>query len=989
MSCSRPQRKCLLTFRARIVGLAFLSFVLGHLPTGTLNAQETDDFSPEQIDFFENKVRPLLVDHCLACHGADENKVRGGLLLISREAMLKGGDSGPAIVPGDANESLLIQSVRYEDYEMPPDGKLDPSQIDILVRWIEMGAPDPRSGSATEYHKPIDMQEGRRFWAFQPVRTVVAPESSGESWALTDIDRLIYTSLSDAGLQPVRDADRETLVRRMYLTLIGLPPTLEQIDQFVDDPDSLDRAMEKVIDELLESPHFGERWGRHWLDVVRFAESSGGGRSLMFPDAWRFRDYVVDSYNKDKPFDQFLREQIAGDLLPYETHSQKIEQVIGTGMLALGPTNYEQQDKELLRMEVIDEQVDTIGRAFMGLTLGCARCHDHKFDPIPMTDYYALAGIFGSTLSLVDGNVSKYVERPLATEEELRIEQEYRERVATLTKQLESAKEALKSYGDAPESTAIKKRIASETLDGIVVDDTDAALTGKWTPSKYVARFVDEGYLHDANTSKGEMRVVFSPDIPEGGQYEVRLFYSAGGNRASNVPVTIDHQDGKSTVRINQSLQPPIDNAAISLGVFRFEANNVSRVTVSTDDTDGHVIVDAVQFLLQDSTAKQPEEKAAALDQTGAESDPADEHKSNVSRQERKTRELVDSLDQKLKELKKHAPGPVAVAMSVRDQPEPADGPLLIRGSVRRPGEIVPRGFVTVCCQDNPRPILAKHESGRLQLANWLAGADHPLTARVYVNRIWRHLFGTGIVATPDNFGMMGQRPSHPELLDFLAGQFVRNGWSTKKLIRSIMLSRVYRLSTDDHPEGLDQDISNRLLWRANRRRVDAEVLRDSILFVSGDLDLTPGGLTIRELSQYDLGYEFESVRRSIYVPAFRNSMLDLFEVFDFANPNLVTGHRNTSTLPTQALFLMNSPVVMEQSHKAAVRLLSDDDLPDQMRIERSWRQVLGRPPGQAELKKTLDYLASFADDQEDGSLQAWTSVYHVLFASLDFRYMN
>ncbi len=829
------------------------------------------------------------------------------------------------------------------------------------------------------------------FGRFNLLTASQPPIATNQDWSESPIDQFILARLENENLQPVADANRETLVRRAYAALIGLPPTVAQIDSFVDDPDEIKSAFSKVIDELLASPHFGERWGRHWLDVVRFAESSGGGRSLMFPDAWRFRDYVIDSYNADKPFDQFIREQIAGDLLPYDSHEQKIEQFVATGMLALGPTNYEQQDKELLRMEVIDEQVDTLGRAFLGLTLGCARCHDHKFDPIPMTDYYALAGIFGSTQSLVDGNVSKYVQRPLSTEAELAAEKSYRDQVAKLSKQLAANRKKLQELGShGANNQPDKKNRLARNLAGIVIDDRAAELVGQWTESTSAAFFVDGHYLHDGDSDKGKKQAVFSPKLNAGGDYEVRLAYSPGGNRASNVPVIIDHQDGQITVTVNQSKSPPIDGLFVSLGTFRFEADNKSSVTISNAATDGHVIVDAVQFLKRAPT--KPASNEATSDPQAGKGDLTSANEPPVESAEiRELRQEMDRLEAELKQLKKSPPQQTAFAMSVRDVPKPTDGHLHIRGSVRNLGPIVKRGFISVCCNGPVKPELAEQESGRLQLAEWIASPDHPLTARVYVNRVWRHLFGQGLTSTTDNFGFMGQRPTHPELLDHLAIEFVREGWSTKKLIRQIMLSHVYRLSAAPNPEALAKDSTNRLLWRTNRRRVDAEVLRDSILFVAGDLDLTRGGLTIRKITQYDLGYEFDTNRRSVYVPAFRNSMLDVFEVFDFANPNLVIGHRNTSTLPTQALFLMNNPLVIEQSGKFATRLLSHTKMSDRERVELAYRQALGRRPTQDELEQTLGYINEFSatSSAADPRLAAWSSVCHAIFASLDFRYID
>lgn len=957
----------------------------------TESAESEIQFSNADVEFFENKVRPLLVEHCLECHGTTPEKLRGGLRLTSRAEMIAGGDSGAAIVPGKPAESLLVESIHYDSFEMPPRGKLSDSQIEILEKWIKMGAPDPRKASASANSFQIDIQKGKSFWSFQPIaRVQPKTKAQSQNWPISNIDQFIFESLAEHKLSPVADADRVTLLRRTYLALIGLPPTADEIERFVNSENSLDADLAKVVDTLLASEHYGERWGRHWLDVARFAESSGGGRSLMFPYAWRFRDYVIEAYNKDKAFDQFVKEQIAGDLLPFDSHDQRLEQIVATGFLALGPTNYEQQDKELLTMEVIDEQVDTVGRAFLAMTLGCARCHDHKFDPIPMADYYAMAGIFKNTQSLVDGNVSSYVERSLATAEEQKRQNEFKVNVAKLTSKLKKSKTHLKSL--ETEQTRFPgqiKRVDPKQLAGIVIDNKQAELTGQWTKSQYVASFVGQEYIHDDGQPKGKNAAVFAPELPMGGQYEVRLAYSAGGNRASNTPVTIIHQDGIEKRIINQSQRPPIDGLFVSLGVYRFEANNVASVSISNDGTDGVVVADAVQFILQ--TKQIAKNKGLSTENPATnlvladDNDDGQASNSQVSVELLQARKVVEDIDRELRKLKKQSPPPSGKAMSVKEKATIQDGHIHIRGSVRNLGEVVPRGFLQVACRQTP-PVIPAADSGRLQLAQWIANPDHPLTSRVYVNRVWRHLFGRGLVSTADNFGKMGQTPSHPELLDYLARRFTDEGWSTKKLVREIVLSRVFRLSSNPDALAMAADPENRLLWRATRRRVDAEVLRDSILAISGELDLSPGGLTIRKIVQYDLNYEFNTSRRSVYVPRFRNTILDLFEVFDIANPNLVVGHRNTSSLPTQALYLLNSPWVIDQSQLAAQRFLADvrsSSLED--KLELAYLRTLGRRPTKEETRLSQQHIESFGNDET----KAWTSLFHSLFASLDFRYVN
>ena len=525
--------------------LRISAFLIATLLCFSANAQQKK-FSAADIDFFEKKVRPLLVDKCLECHGAKPDNVQGGLRLTSRAEILRGGDTGPAAVPGKPEKSLLVECINYEEYEMPPDEQMSAEEIAIFVKWIEKGLPDPRKPSGQKSNS-YDPEKAKNHWAFQPRKTPKRPTVNNASWCKSDIDRFILAKLESKSIRPAPRADRTTLIRRTSITLTGLPPTVKQIDAFVNDPLPFDKAYSKVVDRLLNSKHFGERWGRHWLDVARFAESSGGGRSLMFPHAWRFRDYVIQAYNDDRPFDQFVREQLAGDLLPADDDRQRARQITGTGFLALGPTNYEQQDKEFLRMDVIDEQIDTVGRAFLGLTVGCARCHDHKFDPIPTRDYYALAGIFKSTVSLVDGNVSSPVTTSVTPKLDARLRQLHQEKIKVATAEFEKHKQKLIELGGNPEVLLAgkPKKRKKTSLVGIVVDNSTSRKIGKWKSSRYNPNFVGKDYVHDINQGKGKKSVVFEPKLKRGGRYEVRMSYTAGGNRASNVPVTIDHQDGK------------------------------------------------------------------------------------------------------------------------------------------------------------------------------------------------------------------------------------------------------------------------------------------------------------------------------------------------------------------------------------------------------------------------------------------------------------
>jgi hypothetical protein len=755
------------------------------LATRAAAAQDAD------IEFFEKKIRPALVIHCYACHSHDAKKHRGGLYLDSREGLLTGGASGPAIVPGKPGASLLIKAVRHTagELKMPKDGKLAPEIVTDLVKWVAMGAPDPRLAVArpTRKRDEIDIEAGRKFWAFQPPKLPALPAVQDAAWAEGVIDRLILAKLESAGVRPVAEADRPTLIRRAYYALIGLPPTPAQMAAFLNDgaPD----AFARVIDGLLASPHFGERWGRHWLDVARFSESSGGGRTLLFKEAWRYRDYVVRSFNQDKPYDRFLIEQIAGDLLPYLTPEQRHDFLVATGFLTLGPTNYERQDKPTLEMDVIDEQLDTIGKSMLGMTIGCARCHDHKFDPIPTKDYYALAGIFKSTKTLIHDNVSRWIEKPLPLPP------------------------ALSAQGKAHDATvaALKKQIAAA--------------------------------------------------------------------RANKLPTSLKE------------------------------------------------------------------------------------------------------LEAQLKQVQATAPYR-PVAMTVEDADRVADCRVCVRGNVHTRGETVKRGFLQVATIGVP-PAIPAGESGRRQLGQWIASKDNPLTARVMANRVWHHLFGAGLVHTVDNFGNTGERPSHPELLDYLALRFVEQGWSVKKLIREVMLSRTYRLSSGANPQAAAIDPDNRLIARMNRRRLDAEAIRDTMLAVAGKLDRTSGGPTVKPGTKAERDYVFDDARRSVYTPVFRNRLPELFEAFDFPDPNMVLGKRNVSTVSPQALFLMNSPFVMAQARAAAQQALAWPGT-DATRLRTAYRTALGRPPTPRERELAIQYLQATPD-----RLAGWAQLYQVLFACVDFRYVN
>ncbi len=941
-----------------------LGLAVGLVLMPTAHAQQQ---SQEGLDFFERKIRPVLVQNCYSCHSVEAKKQKGGLYLDSREGLLEGGDIGPAIVPGKPKDSLLITAMRYTDpdLKMPPKNKLSDEVLADFEKWVAMGAPDPRSKNVKVVQKYPSIEEGRKFWAFQPFALSAVPQVKDATWARNDIDRFLLNKLEQKNLKPNPDASRAVLLRRLYFAIIGLPPTPEEIDAFVNDKSP--QAIVNVVDRLLASPHFGERWGRHWLDVARFAESSGGGRTALFKDAWRYRDYVISSFNSDKAFTQFITEQIAGDLQNAKTPEERYWQLVATAFLLLGPTNFERQDKPILEMDVIDEQIDTIGKGFLGMTIGCARCHDHKFDPIPTKDYYALAGIFKSTKFIVHSNVSRFMERPLPAQTpqlELAVKK-HEQTVASLKAQIKTLKSKNPNAGVVNEPLK-GTPIAVKSLPGIVIDDSEARKVGAWKHSVFSGRYIGDGYLFDDRASKGEKTLTFHPEFTTDGNYEVRLAYIPSTNRADKVAVRIFHREGDDTVFVNQKLMPPIGNRWVSLGKYRFTKANQWFVMITTEGANGHVIADAVQFLPEELIKEPASVKTVPLPKlTG------------------KLGNLAE-LETQLKQMEKNAPER-QLAMAVDEGDKIADFHICIRGIVHNKGEIAPRGFLQVATRGS-MPKLGTKESGRRELAAWIASADNPLTARVYVNRVWHHLFGSGLVRTVDNFGATGETPSHPELLDYLASRFVENDWSTKKLIREIVLSHAYQMASETNAEGVKTDPENRLLWRMNRLRLQVEPMRDTILSVSGQLDRTALGNTIKKGTGAERDYVFDDVRRSVYTPIFRNRLLEMFEVFDFPDPNMVLGKRNVSTVPTQALFMMNSPFIMNNAKQAAAVALKDDKQTDSEHIDAAYRKSLGRLPTQRERELALGYVTSVASPQR---AVAWERFYQALFACVDFRYVD
>jgi len=979
-------------------------------------------------EFFEKHVRPLLIEKCSECHSSKTEK-NGGLSVDSKELILRGGDSGPAVDLADTDTSLFLRAIEYRDpkLQMPPDGKLDADQIQLLRDWIRTGmavsesferSPEGDSGemepgkSGGSSAFPLSVARAREHWAYRPLMQWEHPNGVSSQGLATHVDRsnavnsdqLENANLIDAWLddryrqtsiEPSPLVDDATWIRRLYIDLHGLNPSYEDWEaaknrlqgsrntgaaQEVADA----RERELLVEELLASPRYAERFARHWMDVVRYAESLTL-RGFVLGDVWRYRNYLIRSFQLDKPFDVLVMEQVAGDLLHAQEHQdastplsgsellQAQDRLVATTFLAIGDHNYEEQDKKQLEMDAIDEQLDVLGKAFLGQTLSCARCHDHKFDPIPTSDYYALAGILKSSIAMDHENVSKWVRIPLpASSEEQQALATNKERLTSLQQQIATLKGSLSSKGS--KSTVVP----IEQLPGIVVDNSKAKKIGDWEDSSSVANYVGSGYLHDRNQKRGEKSVTFEGSEIPTGKYIVRVAYAPGDNRSSKTQVRVFSADGDQAFSIDQKKAPSDDGLWQTLGTFNFEKGGQAFVIISNDGADGHVIADAVQFLPDGQAPRNTKEPQAIAD-----------GQQEIDR-EAKAKEQLVVLEKELSQLQKLQES-VPMAQSVRPSPTPSGIPIHVRGSVHRLGASVPRGFLS--CINEHEPELARRitidptANGRLELAKWLVAPENPLTARVYVNRVWANLMGHGIVRTVDNFGTTGLPPSDPQLLDALAGEFIRQGWSTKWLVRTIVTSKAYRRALKPTESAKEADPENGYFSFGHLRRLDAESLRDSMLRSSGELkesepagdSIFPAvGTTVRAGTKEDYRYEHEAGYRSVYLPWFRNSLPELVREFDGANPSFSISERSRSTVSTQALALMNSPWVSKRAEAASAGIEPCEGEADCNRvIETLFLKILGRVPTEVELRWGRAVLSEASAKE----------LAHQLFASIDFRY--
>jgi Protein of unknown function (DUF1553)/Protein of unknown function (DUF1549)/Planctomycete cytochrome C len=788
----------------------------------------------DNMAFFESKVLPLLQTRCYECH-SHEKKIKGGLALDLKSGWQTGGDNGPAIVPGDVAKSHVIEAVRYTnpEMEMPPKGKLLPSEIEIFEQWVAMGAPDSRVKQTTaKSARVIDVEAGKKFWAFQPVRAVPPPLVKNDKWSLNPVDRFILAKLEANGLSPAPDADAYTWLRRVSLDLTGLPPKPEELSRFDASPASRAAA----VDRLLQSSSFGERWARHWLDLTGYADQIGTSNSVFAEHAWRYRDYVINAFNSDKPFDHFIREQIAGDLLPAASPQERAANITATGFLVLGDVEIVAVDKLKMEHDLIDQQVSKIGTAFLGMTLGCVRCHDHKFDPIAQTDYYAIAGMFRST------------------------------------------------------------------------DATYKTDNGVWSSvhKTELPETAEQKALREQRLSAHELQIR---------QWET---------------------ERDNTVKDKAALEPQITSAT-------------------------------------------------------------KERKPDLEKKRDELAARIKSLNGQIEHAKFFAPV-APKAFAVHDREKPADMRITIRGNPYALGDSVKRGALRVASWAEFPPIPAG-QSGRIQLADWIADARNPLTARVTVNRIWQKLFGEGLVRSVDYFGARGETPSHPELLDYLASRFMQSGWSQKQLIRELVLSHAYRMSSSASSITAAKDPDNRLLWRMNRQRLDAEAIRDSMLAISGKLTPSSGGTAlplefpenVNSISPKAVNppaFAFKKMRpvqdfeRTIYLPVIRTATqpgsAKLRDVFDFTQPAQIAGKRAETAVPTQALFLLNSDTVRARANELAQQL-SETEANTGARLETLWLRILSRPISSSEREDAVKFLESMPADK------AWVELCHALLSSNEF----
>jgi hypothetical protein len=1086
-------------------------------------AERATPASSGGIEFFEKKVRPILVEHCYECHSSASKKVKGGLLLDTRDGVLKGGDNGPAIVPGDPEKSLLVKAVRYSDpdLQMPPkDKKLPDAQIADLAAWVRMGTPDPRTNGAPAVVTNSDMEEeileARKTWAFQPPKAPTLPKVHDDGWIRSPVDRFILAQLEAKQLRPAPEADKRTLIRRATFDLTGLPPTIDEVNAFL--ADDCTNAFAKVVDRLLASPHYGERWARHWLDVVRYTDSfdaRGIGGEGDVPEAYRYRDWVVNVFNDDLPYDQFITHQIAGDILATNGTAFDPKKLIATGVYVIGEWGTGDADKEKMLTDIVDDQVDLTGRAFLGLTLACARCHDHKFDPISTRDYYAMAGIFFSSHILPSPGVktagSPVLRLPLASPAEIAARKQREERIKELEKTIErttdeSLARAIRNllaeterylaaaieYRSSDRKSDMREFAAAKAqqpellrfwlsylgdeqlallskpvknvdgkaglhawkLDGdadtpsVTVNSTDQSVkfvTIAMPPKSLAVHPSPKAGVGVAWRSPGATTVEVSARLSDAdancgngiewtlnirGERKTReIAKGTFDNGGVSSPAAVSNVVIRADELIELAILPrgayECDTTVIDLSITEVAGQNrkwdLTREVVADlhagnphadtfgnpgvwhffdagrsivreappgsllaqwidgpdrDSAAGQIHAAVVSGKFETNTA-QAGLQAAYDELTNLRGPLANALRNDPPVFSPETQSHLATMRGELDELKKQQPAafPVAHGLQEGGTPKSAhegirDARVHIRGRYDRLGDVVPRAFPRLLGGFDQPPI--RNGSGRLELAKWIANAENALPARVMVNRLWQHHFGEGIVRTPNNYGKLGTPPTHPELLDYLATEFVKSGWSIKAMHRAIMLSAAYRQSSVPAPATLKADPENELFGRMNRRRLEAEAVRDSLLAVAGRLDQTTGGPAVRDLN---------TPRRTLYVMTVRSDRATYQSLFDAADPTTIIEKRTVSTVAPQALFLLNHPFALDQAKALAARSAKHDSM--DARIAWLYQTLYARIPTPRERKLASERLGVSPE------ATAWERYCHVLLCANEFIYID
>jgi cytochrome c553 len=976
-------------------GLFGAGLFLVYVSVATASQQKFVTATPEQGAHFESKVRPVFVAKCLACHG--EKEQIAGLRLdrpISAEMAKK-----------------VAAAVEYNgSTKMPPSGKLPAQDIAAVSAWGRAGGPWPAK---------VVVNTKKEFWAFVPPVTPAMPTVKNKTWAKSPLDLFVLAKLEEKGLKPAPAASKQILIRRATFDLTGLPPTPAEIDAFL--ADTSPNAFATVIDRLLASSAYGERWGRHWLDVARYADSNGLDENLVYKNAWRYRDWVIEAMNTDMPINRFFQEQIAGDLLPNAGDSQ----VIATGYLALGGKMLAEDDPQKQELDIIDEQVDTLSKGMLAMTVGCARCHDHKFDPISAKDYYSMAGIFKSTKTMDKFTVvAEWQERPLGPkepQERLRkIEASIKERSASREKirgeERKKLLERIQPDKDLYVAAAHRLIQAEKEQDALrpALSQRDGALptgsllleaedfqAGNLTKDTngYGAGI---GVIHNGGTYPNLAE--YTIQIKNAGPYQLDLRYASGESRSIRIYVNGQLTLPSAASKDTGGFYPP-NQQWIAEGIVLLQ-EGVNKIRFERDSYFPHI--DRLALIPRPRAFPSRIENNGLLVEVIAK---VADHVRNGSEIKLELPENADNLfpPDKVGELKLleseskrlEASKPTVPRAMAVSEATPKNLKVHVRGSYLTLGEDTVRGVPKVMAGKNPVAIPTE-KSGRYELAQWITNPTNSLTARVFVNRVWRWRFGRGLVGSVDNFGILGDQPTHPALLDWLATTFVNEDkWSLKKLQRRMMLSSTYQMSTQFDSKAANLDPDNHFLWRFNRKRLEAEAIRDSIFFVAGKLDRTMGGTLLNfpdrayvTSTESKQTIDYNVPRRAVYLPVVRAAVYDVYTAFDFGDPTVMNGDRPSTTVAPQALFMLNAPIVLTATKSQAEVLVKNQSLTDAQRVAKIYRTCYGRSPVPAEVTRSLEYLAKFKTayqraNSKTPDVSAWQSLCKSIIASNEFIYVE